>query len=510
MIDICPVGALTSKPYAFTARPWELKRHETIDVTDAVGSNIIADTKGPAVMRILPRLHEDINEEWIHDKIRFCYDGLKKQRLDRPYRRNSDGKLMPVTWDDALEVIADHIKQTNGSNIAALAGDLADVESMYALKSFMQKLGSDHYDARIDGMKIMPNPEHRGDYLFNTTIAGIEQADAILIIGSNPRHEAALINARIRKTWLNDRIPIGLIGPGVELTYPYTHIGTGGGDLLEFAHGNHDFYKKLVDAERPMVILGAGALNRTDGGAIHDVTRRIAQDTGMVRDDWNGFNILHTDAARVGALEIGFSSTTTADIIKKSQVGAMDIIYLHGVDRPWVNDLDNSFVIYQGHHGDRGAAVADVILPGAAFTEKNALYVNTEGRPQVARLATNPPGQAREDWKIIRRLADELDMQLGFDTVAELRQIIIDQYPHLGQVDQITPGAVSDAPDLSQIDEILGQDFNSPVDNFYQTDVITRASTNMAKATEQLLGRPHHRANDELEPIIPNVMEADG
>jgi NADH-quinone oxidoreductase subunit G len=487
LVDVCPVGALTSKPYAFTARPWELRKTDSVDVLDAVGSNIRVDTRGREVMRVLPRLHEDINEEWINDKTRHACDGLSRQRLDRPYLRNAEGRLQAVSWSEAFQAIAGRLKGLSGDKIAALAGDLCDAESMLALKDLMTGLGSPHMDCRQDGAKI--DPASRAGYLFNTTIAGIEKADAVLIVGANPRREAALVNARLRKRFLQGGVKIGLIGQQAELTYPYDYLGAGGDSLAELAEGRGAFAEVLKKAERPMLILGMGALTRPDGAAVLAAARKLAESSGMVTEGWNGFNVLHTAAARVGGLDLGFlpgeGGRDTDGILQGCEDGAIEALYLLGADEIDMARLGEPgkgpFVIYQGHHGDAGAHRADVILPGAAYTEKNATYVNTEGRVQLARLAAFPPGDAREDWTILRALSEVVGKRLAYDNLGELRQRLIEANPVFAAVDQIVPAAFGGFGKEGPLD---GAPFVSPVPVFYMTDPISRASETMAQCVE--------------------------
>ncbi|MAS86791.1 MAG: NADH-quinone oxidoreductase subunit G [Micavibrio sp.] len=481
MIDICPVGALTSAPYTFTARPWELKKTETIDVMDAVGSNIRVDSRGNEVMRVLPRLNEDVNEEWISDKTRFAYDGLKYQRLDRPYIRK-DGKLTAVSWDEALAFTAAKLKGVDGKEIAAVAGDLVDVESVVALKDLMKGLGSSHMDCRPDGTKF--EIQSRADYLFNTGIADIEQADAILLIGTDPRHEAPLINARIRKTWLQSKVKVGLIGTPVELTYPYEHIGTSPEDLESLTRARSGFAKILKDAKNPVVIVGTGALRHTDGYDVHALAKQYAMKIGA------GFNVLHVAAGRVGALDVGFVPQKGGyDIFKMVNAGKKDklkAVYLLGVD-----ELDTraafgteTFMIYQGHHGDNGARHADVIFPGAAYTEKNALYVNTEGRVQQAKRAVFPVGDAKEDWTILRALSEKMGKTLPYNTHQELRNRIFKEFPHLAQLNTKPIEALVASEHTASVGN---KAFQRVVTNFYQTDPISRASVTMTKCVEAFI-----------------------
>ncbi len=482
IIDLCPVGALTSKPYAFMARPWELKKTESIDVMDAVGSAIRVDTRGNEVMRVLPRLNEAVNEEWISDKTRFACDGLKRQRLDRPYVRR-DGKLQPASWEEAFAAIARRVQGVAGHRMAAIAGDLADVEAMFALKELMAALGSPNIDCRQDGAMI--DPRQRAGYLFNTGIAGIDQADAILIVGSNPRLEAPIINARIRKRFLQGGVKIGVIGPKLDLTYKYEHLGAGPQTLAEIADGRHKFAEVLKAAKNPMLILGAGALRRPDGAAIHNLAQRAAQACGLVREGWNGFNLLHLAAGRAGGLEVGFVPSAggrdVAGILAGAGKGEIEVVYLLGADEIDMSKLGKAFVIYQGHHGDAGAHRADVVLPGAAYTEKSATYVNTEGRVQRTTLAAFPPGDAREDWTIIRALSDVLGRRLPFDSISQLQRRLFAAIPRFQELDTVQPATWAEFGQPGNID---AAPFAMPITNFYMTDPISRASETMAQCTD--------------------------
>ncbi|BBK32066.1 NADH-quinone oxidoreductase subunit G [Stella humosa] len=482
IIDLCPVGALTSKPYAFTARSWELRKTESVDVLDAVGSNIRIDARGPQVMRILPRLNEAVNEEWISDKTRFAYDGLLRQRLDHPYVRR-DGKLAPATWDEAFQVIAQRMKGLAGGRMAAIAGDLACVESMFALRTMMDGVGSPHRDCRQDGAAI--DPSARSGYLFNTTIAGIEDADFCLLIGTDPRWEAPLVNARLRKRWRRGGFSVARIGPRSELTYAVEELGNDPSLLAAIADGSHPIAQRLRDAKAPMLILGQGAIARPDGAAVLAAARRVADSCGLVRDGWNGFNLLHTAAARVGGLDVGFVPASggrdMAGILAGAAAGEIDLVWLLGADEFDMARLGRAFVVYQGHHGDAGAHRADVILPGAAYTEKDALYVNMEGRVQEGRRAVFPPGEAREDWKILRAFSGALGRPLPFDTLDELRRKIAAACPVLATRDAVTaaPWAL-----FGVAGTVSGAPFVPPVADFYMTDPICRASTTMAECSQ--------------------------
>ena len=485
IIDLCPVGALTSKPYAFTARSWELEKTESIDVMDAVGSNIRIDARGPGVMRILPRDNDDVNEEWLSDKGRFAYDGLAQQRLDKPYLR-IDGKLAPVDWDQAFAAIAARLNGLDGSRIAALAGDLADAESMQALKDLMASLGSHNLDCRQDGATIGEGA--RAGHLFNSTIAGIDAAGAILIIGSNPRWEAPVLNARIRRRYLAGNVAIGVIGEAVDLTYKYQYLGAGTAALAEVQDGSGNFAASLEAAERPMIILGAGAMARPDGAQILAAARAIAEASGAITSDWNGFNMLHSRAGRVGGIEVGFmpgdGGLGTEAILDGAGSGSIEAVYLLGADEIDTARLGDAFVIYQGHHGDTGAHRADVILPGAAYTEKNATYVNTEGRAQRAQLATFPPGDAREDWAIIRALSEVLGKTLPYDSLSALRDKMAAANPVFGAIDDIVP---AEWGAFGKPGAMGGDDFRSPIENYYMTDPISRASETMARCISEIL-----------------------
>ncbi len=483
VIDLCPVGALTSAPYAFGARSWELGKTESVDVFDAVGSNIRVDSRGPVVMRILPRLNDDVNEEWISDKTRFACDGLKRQRLDQPYVRR-DGRLAPASWAQALGAVADRMKGVDGSRVAALAGDLADCESMMALKDLMTALDSPNLDCRQDGAKL--DPACRAAYLFNTTIAGIEDSDACLVMGANPRWEAPLVNLRLRKRALAGGFTVGVLGPKVDLTYAYHKLGNEPGVLAAMAAGDHPFTKVLKRAQRPMLILGMGALARPDGAAILAAARQIAEDTGMIRekDGWNGFNVLHAAAARVGGLDLGFVPGTggrdTEAILRGATQGEIEALYLLGADEIDMARLGSAFVVYQGHHGDAGAARADVVLPGAAYTEKNATYVSTEGRVQLGRLAVFPPGEARQDWKILRALSDAMGVTLPYDSLGEVRARLIESNPVFSVTDTVQAASWGSFGTAGEIGSVP---FAPPIENFYMTDPISRVSETMAECT---------------------------
>ena len=477
LVDLCPVGALTSKPYAFEARPWELTKTESVDVLDALGSNIRIDTRGAQVMRVLPRLNDDVNEEWISDKTRHAIDGLRHQRLDRPYVRTK-GKLVEATWDQAFAAIAAKLTGLDGSKIAAIVGDQCDAESMVALKDLMASLGSPNVDCRQDGAKL-DGP--RGSYIFNAGVRGIDQTDAILLIGTNPRTEAPVLNARIRKRYVHGKCPIGSIGTAEDLTYPVERLGAGPATLRDLVDGKLGFFDKLKDAKHPLIVVGMGALAREDGAAVLALAYELAGKLNAVRDDWNGFAVLHTAAARVGGLDLGLvpgeGGRDVAAILDGCQKKEIDAVFLLAADEIDTTKLGKAFVIYQGHHGDAGAHRADVILPGAAYTEKPGIYVNTEGRVQVGRRAGYPPGDAREDWAILRALSERLGKTLPYDTLHQVRARLVAVNKIFAAIDQQapgawgpvgTPGTTSDAP------------LKSAVPNFYMTCPISRASKTMA------------------------------
>ena len=485
LVDICPVGALTSKPYAFAARPWELGKTQSIDVMDGVGSAIRVDTRGREVMRILPRVNDAVNEEWISDKTRHIVDGLRTQRLDRPYIRQN-GQLRPASWQEAFEAIAARIARTDGKRIGAIAGDIAAVEEMFALKELLTKCGS--VNLAVQGGDAFDSGAGRATYLFNPTIAGIEQADALMILGSNPRREAAVLNARIRKRWRGGQIKIGVIGPKADLTYGYDYLGAGTDTLGDVADGKHSFADVLRNAKHPIILVGSGAAARHDGRAILASAAKLAVDLGALKEGWNGFAVLHDTASRVGALDIGF--TPGAGGLNSAQMttfGTLDVLFLLGADE--VKVPDGTFVVYIGTHGDRGAHRADIILPGAAYTEKSGIFVNTEGRVQMANRAGFPPGQAREDWAIVRALSEALGRKLPYDSLQALRQAIFKAVPHLMRLDDIEPGKTADINGLAGGGDVEKSPFKSSVEDFYLTNPIARASVVMAECSRLASGK---------------------
>jgi NADH-quinone oxidoreductase subunit G len=483
IIDLCPVGALTSKPYAFTARSWELQETPSIDVHDALGTNIVIHTKGPEVMRIVPRLNESINEEWLSDKGRFSYDGLKRQRLDHPYIR-INGKLEKASWKQAFYSLKERIQALNPSSIAAVAGGMADVESMLLLKELMLKLGSPHFDCRADGAEYISS--NRFYYTFNTTIEGIGDSDCCLLIGTNPRIEAPVLNARIRKRSLQGHYPIGVIGNDEDLTYSYTALGSEVKVLEAILKGTHPFAEVLKNSQKPMMILGSGVFKRKDSLLIQQKALEIAEKYGFVKEDWAGYNVLHYAASRVGGLDIGFvpqdNGVGIQGLEKAIEEKQIQMLYLLDADCLPSSLLEKTFVIYQGHHGDKAADYADVILPGAAYTEKTATYVNTEGRPQKALMAMLPRGEAKEDWRILRALSESLGCTLPYDHAADITKRLEEINPLFKHYNHIQPTTYEGIPEIPssitfEVKDLLPF-FESK--DYYQTDSISRASTTMA------------------------------
>jgi NADH-quinone oxidoreductase subunit G len=487
VIDLCPVGALTSRPYAFTARPWELRKTETVDVMDALGSNIRVDARGTEVMRVLPRTNDDINEEWISDKTRFAYDGLKRQRLDTPYVRR-DGKLRPASWGEAFEAIAARLNGLDGKKVAAIAGDLCDAESMLLLKELMAALGSPNLDCRQDGAKV--DPANRATWLFNSTVVGVEQADALLLIGCNPRKESAVLNARIRKRYLAGNFKAASVGSKADLNFACEDLGNDPRLIEQIAAGTHPFAEVLKGAKYPMVIVGQGALARPDGAAILAAAQKLAAACNMIQDGWNGFNVLQSAAARVGGLELGFvpgeGGRDVLGILDGASKGEIEVVYLLGADEIDTARLGQAFVIYQGHHGDRGAHRADVILPGAAYTEKDGTYVNLEGRAQRGRRAVLPPGDAREDWAILRALSERVGKTLPYNSLGEVRAKLAQVAPCFAAIDRVVPANWALSPGGGAIDPAP---FAPAVTDFYLTNAIARASRTMAECSALAAGR---------------------
>ncbi|OCT61350.1 NADH-ubiquinone oxidoreductase 75 kDa subunit, mitochondrial isoform X2 [Xenopus laevis] len=485
IIDLCPVGALTSKPYAFTARPWETRKTESIDVLDALGSNIVISTRGGEVMRILPKMHENINEEWISDKTRFAYDGLKRQRLTQPMIRDEKGHLVHTSWEDVLTRVAGVLQGVQSKDVAAIAGGLVDAEALVALKDLLNRLNSDTLCTEEVFPTSGAGTDLRSNYLLNSRIAGIEEADVLLLVGTNPRYEAPLFNARIRKSWLHNDLQVALVGSPVELTYTYDHLGESPQILKEIASGKHPFSKK------PIVVVGSSAVQRKDGAAIHAAVSAIAQNarsSSGVSEDWKVLNILQRFASQVAALDIGYKPGV--DAIRKNPP---KVLFLLGADAGCITRQDlpkDCFIIYQGHHGDTGAPMADIILPGAAYTEKFATYVNTEGRAQRTFVAVTPPGMAREDWKIIRAISELAGVTLPYEDHDGVRKRLQEVSPNLVRYDDVEEANYfKQATELAKLvnQQILADPLVPPqlaIKDFYMTDPITRASQTMAKCVK--------------------------
>ena len=480
LIDICPVGALLNKPASYTARPWELRRTDSVDVHDALGSNVSIGARGSEVLRVLPRTNDDVNEEWLGDKARFSHDGLKRRRLDKPWVRQG-GKLRVATWPEAFGVIAARLKGLDGSRIGAVVGDLCDAESMVALKDLMHELGSQNLDCRQDGAAL--DGSRRDFYLFNSSVAGIEEADAILLVGANPRRESPVLNARIRKRWSMGGCPVAYIGLTVDLTYVAEHLGDGP-EALSALDGPGKFADALRAAKRPMVIVGQGALCRPDGAAVLAAAWNLAGTSGGLTPEWHGFNVLHTAAARVGALDLGFLPGPGGKDMAGMMGGGVDVLWLLGADEFDTAAIGaDTFVVYQGHHGDRGAARADVILPGAAYTEKGGTYVNTEGRVQRGFVAAQPPGEAREDWTILRAFSAVLNRPLPYDDMVGVRARLAAVNPVFA-VQQTLERRGCDDPTGPVAGMAIGNaPFRAAVADYYQTNPISRASVTMAECT---------------------------
>ncbi|XP_078259798.1 NADH-ubiquinone oxidoreductase 75 kDa subunit, mitochondrial [Rhinoraja longicauda] len=488
IIDLCPVGALTSKPYAFTARPWETRKTESIDVMDAVGSNIVVSTRTGEVMRILPRLNEDVNEEWISDKTRFAYDGLKRQRLTVPLVRNPKGQLVSASWEEAMSRIAEVLQRMQNKDVAAIAGGMVDAETLVALKDLINRLNSDALCTEEIFPMTGAGTDLRSNYLLNTKIAGVEEADVLLLVGTNPRFEAPLFNVRIRKSWLHNDLQVALVGANVDLSYSYNHLGESPEILQEIASGKHPFSQVLNQAKKPMVVVGSSILQRIDGAAIHAAVSTIAQNARVgsgITDNWKVLNVLQRVANQVAALDLGYKAGV--DILRKNPP---KVLFLVGADNGCITRQDlpkDCFVIYQGHHGDVGAPMADVVLPGAAYTEKNATYVNTEGRAQQTRVAVTAPGMAREDWQIIRALSEVAGMTLPYDSLDEVRERLVEVSPNLVCYNDVEEANFfKQANELAMLanEQILTEPLIPPqltIKDFYMTDPISRASQTMAK-----------------------------
>jgi len=486
IVDLCPVGALTSKPYAFTSRPWELRTTESVDVMDGFGSNIRVDTRGGEVMRILPRLNEEVNEEWISDKTRFSYDGLKRQRIDVPMIRPAvDMPLEPASWKEALEMVASRLRHTDAAKMAAFAGPLCDAESMAAMRDLFHAHGTE--SVFCDVPAGLP-ADCRAAYTLGSTILGVEAADAVLLLSTNLRTEAPLLNARLRKRVYHDGVRVASVGPDAPLTYEVEHLGGTAQALVDLAAGKHPFSKVLSSAQRPLVLVGTGAFERADAAAVAEAIRQLSMSVpGLVTDGWMGLGTVQPTAAAVAALDLGLLPVSTGT----PDTSPYELVYLLGYDKVDVDKLHpDAFVVYQGHHGDLGAEIADVVLPGAAYTEKEGSYANLEGRVQRTARAVSPPGEAREDWKVLRALSELAGSPLPYATAAGVRERLAALAPSLADssetvepVNAAIAKAMLSVPVANAGELDLKTPFKSSVANFYMTDPISRASTTMAACT---------------------------
>jgi len=487
VIDLCPVGALTSKPYAFQARPWELHKSETIDVFDAMGSSIRVDSLGKKALRVLPLLNEEINEEWISDKSRFAIDGLSKQRIDAPYLKESN-KLIETDWDTALKKIVSEINIRNKEKTMAISGKFTDVETLYAAKEFLESLGSRYYDCRYDNVQIKPG--NRESYLFNSSIQQLDEADAILIIGSNPRWEACVLNTRIRKAYLHNDCKIGLIGKSLDLTYHYTHLSESICFLNEIFEDRSTFCEILKKAKKPFLIVGNSAINTEDGEDVLDLCAQISKKFNITNNNWNGFNILQQDISKVGALDIKFYnrefSTNFNNSVKMHLDTYKPVVFLLGSDELDHSILENSFVIYMGHHGDNSAQIADIVLPVPAYTEKSSTYMNMEGRVLQSTRCYHPLGQAKEEWKVFRSISNNFGGHLTFNNLENLRKEICKQYPLFQLINKLPSNNKLNFGEYKKVDQRI---LNYTISNFYMTDAISRASITMAQCTKEILNK---------------------
>ena len=479
VIDLCPVGALTSKPYAFSARPWELKQTESIDVMDAVGSNIRIDTKGNKVMRVLPRNNDEVNEEWISDKTRFFWDGLSLQRIDKPYLREN-GKFRQVSWKKAIDVASDKLLNTNPKKIASITGDLVSIESIYSIKKLMDSIKSPNTECRQDGSKINGGREK---WLFNSKLSGIDVSDGCLLIGTNPRIEAALINSRIVRKSKEKNYSIGLLGNKSELNYNYDYLGDDPSIIYDLIDNKNPFCEKLSEMNKPIMIIGQGALKGDEGEDYLNLCIELANNYNFLKNDWNGFNVLHTAASRPGAMEIGFLPKERGkhldQIIDGYKKGDISTLFLLGADEIEISEKTDCFVIYQGHHGDKGANIADLILPSPSFNEQNGLFINTEGRIQESIRATFPIGEAKEDWEIISLISKKMGLENIDNSFEDLRSSLFQSFPHLADIDMCLSG--EKLPEKIERKDIKQHVFKNSLNNFWLSNSITRSSRLMCE-----------------------------
>ena len=487
VIDLCPVGALTSKPYAFKARPWELNKTESIDVFDAMGSSIRIDTLGKKTLRVLPRMNEEINEEWISDKSRFAIDGLSKQRIDTPYLLK-DGKLVIAEWDEVLVNITQEISKRGKENTLALSGKFTDIETLFSAKYFLQSLGSNYFDCRYDNVQFIEN--QRASYLFNSSIQEIDNADAILLIGTNPRWEACVLNARIRKAYINNDCKIGLIGKKLDLTYKYVHLSDSIEHINDLLNNNSPFSEVLKNSKKSLIIIGNSAINYRDGKEVLNVCSEIAKKYNVANNNFNGFNILQQDISKVGAIDIGFYNQDFAqnfDQNIKNHINKFNpVVFLLSSDEINHSILEGAFIVYLGHHGDDLAQLADIVLPSPAYTEKSSTYMNMEGRVLQTTRCYHPLGVSKEEWKIFRALSNNFSQKLKFNNLSELRNEISNLFPVFKEINNLPSSSKLDFGSSTKIeDRVL--EYN--IKNFYMTDVISRASITMANCTREILNK---------------------
>ena len=487
VIDLCPVGALTNKPYSFKSRPWELKKTETNDVFDAIGSSIRIDTRGKSALRVLPMINEELNEEWISDKTRFAIDGLSKQRLDSVYLKENN-KLNPVTWDTGLKKIVEEISNRGDKNIISISGKFTDIETLYSSKLFLNSLGSALYDCRFDNAQFVEGA--RESYITNSTIQAIENADAILLVGSNPRWEASVLNIRIRKAYINNDCKIGLIGKKINLNYKYTHLSNSISHVNEIFNETSEFNSVLKKSKNPIIIIGTSAINFSDGKDIINICAEIAKKFPNASDNFNPLNILNQDISRVGALELGyynkFFDFDFENKLKNLVSKTKPVVFLLGQDEINMKNLEGAFVVYLGHHGDEGASIADVILPSPAYTEKSSTYMNTEGRVLQTSKCFSPLGDAKEEWKIFRVLSESFNKNILFNNINELRKELISSFAQFANINEIPfDNKISIGSDKL----ISDREFNYNIENFYMNDSISRASETMANCSKEIINK---------------------
>ncbi len=487
VIDLCPVGALTNKPYAFKARPWELNKTESVDIFDAMGSSIRIDTLGKKTLRVLPRLNEEINEEWISDKSRFAIDGLSKERIDIPYIKRN-GKLISTEWDEVLNRITQEISKHGKENTLALSGKFTDIETLFATKYFVQSLGSNFFDCRYDNAQFIEN--QRSSYLFNSSIQEIDNAEVILLVGTNPRWEASVLNARIRKSYINNDCKIGLIGKKIDLTYEYSHLSDNIEHLNDLLNDRSPFSELLKNSKKSLMIIGNSAINFRDGKEVLNVCSEIAKKYNISTNSFNGFNVLQQDISKAGAIDIGFYNNDFAqnfDQKIKDHISKFNpVVFLLSCDEINHSILEGAFIVYLGHHGDVLAQLANVVLPTPAYTEKSSTYVNMEGRVLQTTRCYHPLGESKEEWKIFRSLSNNFSQKLRFNNLSELRNEISNLFPVFKEINNLPSSSKLDFGSATKIENRV-LEYN--IKNFYMTDVISRASITMANCSREILNK---------------------